>query len=226
MRVEIDLFSDFICPWSYIGKRQLDGALTRFMAERPDAEVVVRWTPYLLDPSIPAGGLPFRKSLEAKLGGASGADAMIAQIRETGQKAGVAFALERITTLPSTLRAHRLIYKAQTDGLPRATVDGLVESIFSAYFLHGADIGDPAVLANISLACGQEEASVMSYLLGDDHVQEVNALARLGGAMGIGGVPCFVFNRSVVLPGAQSSAALIEAMHHCDDSMQAQNRLN
>lgn len=225
MRVEIDLFSDFICPWSYIGKRQLDAALRRFAVERPDVEVLVRWTPYLLDPTTPLEGLPFRRSLEAKLGGAAGADAMMAQVREAGLKAGVDFALERITVLPNTLRPHRLIYRAQTDGLPQATVDGLVEGIFSAYFFHGENISDPAVLGHIAHVCGQEEEAVKSFLLGDDHAQAVNALARLGGAMGIGGVPCFVFNRRIVLPGAQPAAALIEAMHDCVESLQTRDGL-
>lgn len=224
MRIEIDLFSDFICPWSYIGKRQLDGALRRFAAERPDVELLVRWTPYFLDPSIPAEGRPFRESLEAKLGGATGAKAMLAQVEEAGRQAGVSFALERIAVLPNTQHAHRLIYKAQCDGLPQTTVDGLVEGIFSAHFSKGENIGDPAVLGRIAAACDQDEAAIATYLRGDDDAEAVNALARLGGAMGIGGVPCFVFNRSIVLPGAQPSAALGEAMHQCLESMQAHDR--
>lgn len=213
MRVEIDLFSDFICPWSYIGKRQLDAALSGFAIDRPDADVRVRWTPYFLDPSIPPQGLPLRASLEAKLGGAAGVDAMLAQVTAAGRNAGIDFALERIAVLPNTLRAHRLIYKAQTDGLSQTTVNELVEGIFSAYFFHSENIGDPVVLGRLARACGQEEAAVRAYLLADDDVDAVNALARLGGAMGIGGVPCFVFNRGIVLRGAQATAALIDAMH-------------
>ncbi len=215
MRVGIDLFSDFICPWSYIGKRELDAALSMFAADRPEVEMRVRWTPYFLDPSIPAEGRPFRASLDARTGGDAATDAMLAQVTEAGRNAGVDFSLERIALLPSTLKAHRLIYKAQTDGLSPATLNQLVEGIFTAYFFHGENIGDPLVLGRIAGACGRDEAPVLSYLLADDDVDAVNALARLGGAMGIGGVPCFVFNRSIVLSGAQPAAALVGAMQEC-----------
>jgi predicted DsbA family dithiol-disulfide isomerase len=225
MQVEIDLFSDFICPWSYIGKRQFDAAVSSFADDRPDVEVRVRWTPYFLDPSIPPQGLPFRKSLTAKAGEEAAADAMLAQVREAGRNAGIDFALERIAVLPNTLRAHRLIYKTQTDGLSPTTLNQLVEGIFSAYFSHGENIGDPLVLGRIARACGREEAPVLSYLLADDDVEAVNALARLGGAMGIGGVPCFVFNRDFVLSGAQPAAVLVEAMHDCVVGRQAMDGL-
>jgi len=225
MHIEIDLFSDFICPWSYIGKHQLDAALARFSADRPEVAVRVRWTPYLLDPSIPVQGRPFRASLVAKAGGEAAADAMLAGIREAGREAGIDFAPERIEVQPNTLHAHRLIYKAQSDGLSPATVYELVEGIFSAHFSHGKNIGDPVVLGRIAGACGQDETAIRTYLLADDDVDAVNALARLGEAMGIGGVPCFVFNRRIVLPGAQPAAALVEAMHDCVASRQAADGL-
>lgn len=225
MHIEIDLFSDFICPWSYIGKHQLDAALARFSADRPEVAVRVRWTPYLLDPSIPVQGRPFRASLVAKAGGEAAADAMLAGIREAGREAGIDFAPERIEVQPNTLHAHRLIYKAQSDGLSPATVYELVEGVFSAHFCNGENIGDPVVLGRIAGACGQDETAIRTYLLADDDVDAVNALARLGEAMGIGGVPCFVFNRRIVLPGAQPAAALVEAMHDCVASRQAADGL-
>ena len=131
----IDIVSDLVCPWCFIGKRHLEAAL----AAMPHVgNAVVRWHPFELNPDLPAAGVERRQYLEAKFGGPERAAQIYARVREAGERAGIPFDFDAIVRQPNTREAHRLIAWAQANG----DADPLVERLFRAYFLEGRDLTD------------------------------------------------------------------------------------
>ena len=157
--VKLDIMSDPICPWCYIGKTHLDRAL----AQRPDHPFLITWHPFQLNPEMPKEGVDRRAYLEGKFGGKEGAIKAYAPLVEHAEKAGLSINFEGIQKTPNTLDAHRLIHWAGIEGHQNAVVDAL----FTAYFVDGRDIGDADVLADIADSCGMD-ASVVLRLLGTD----------------------------------------------------------
>jgi predicted DsbA family dithiol-disulfide isomerase len=202
----IDVVSDVVCPWCYIGKRRLESALA--MGERPRLEI--RWHPFQLNPDIPAEGADRRSYLEAKFGGPQRAREIYARVEAAGQEAGIAFAFERIERQPNTVDAHRLIAWAQANALERT--DALVERLFKAYFTEGADIGDMHELARLAGEAGYDPAGALAHLRSDEGRADVAAADRRSKEMGISGVPFFIFNRRLAVSGAQPSAILADAL--------------
>jgi predicted DsbA family dithiol-disulfide isomerase len=202
----IDVISDVVCPWCYIGKRRLEAALGPDAAARPS----VRWHPFQLNPDLPAGGIERRGYLDAKFGGPERAREIYARVEAVGREVGIDFQFDRIVRQPNTLDAHRLIGWVQVAAPDCA--DRLVERLFEAYFTEGADIGDPAVLARLAGEAGCDAGAARDYLASDagrDTVAAADAQVR---AMGIGGVPFFIFNRRVAVSGAQPAELLRDAM--------------
>ena len=233
--ISIDVVSDVVCPWCFIGKRHLDKALTEWRAAHPDSEVTVNWHPFFLNPDTPEGGEPYRPFLEKKFGGPQGLAEIWQRVREAGKPAGVDFAFEKIELRANTLLAHRLIHWAQrvmspaepgtvssSDGAGSLCVPGnplcgqvtakLVEALFAAQFLDGRHVGDRAILAEIAGACGFDAAAVKAYLDGDEDAEAVKADADQSRRMGINGVPFFVFNQKLAASGAQPPEALLGVM--------------
>ncbi|HYF57507.1 MAG TPA: DsbA family oxidoreductase [Burkholderiaceae bacterium] len=201
----IDVVSDVVCPWCWIGKRQLEAALESLpAAERP----VVRWHAFQLNPDLPPGGIDRREYLERKFGGAERAAQIYARVREAGRTVGLALDFDRIERQPNTLDAHRLIAWAQE----RGDADPLVEALFRAYFVEGRYTGDPAVLAAIAGEAGFDAAAARAMLDGDDLREEIAESDRRMRESGIGGVPFFVFDRRLAVSGAQGTAALKDAL--------------
>ena len=206
----IDVVSDVVCPWCFIGKRHLDKALAQWRAEHPDSEVTVNWHPFFLNPDTPEGGEPYRPFLEKKFGGPQGLAEIWQRVREAGKPAGVDFAFEKIELRANTLLAHRLIHYAQKIDSNNAAK--LIEALFAAQFLDGRHVGDRAILAEIAGACGFDAAAVKAYLDGDEDAEAVKADADQSRRMGINGVPFFVFNQKLAASGAQPPEALLGVM--------------
>jgi len=206
----IDVVSDVVCPWCFVGKRHLDKALAQWRTEHPDGEVTVNWHPFFLNPDTPEGGEPYRPFLEKKFGGPQGLAEIWQRVREAGKPAGVDFAFEKIELRANTLAAHRLIHYAQKTDPGKAAM--LVEALFAAQFLEGRHVGDRAILAEIAGACGFDAAAAKAYLDSDEDADAVREDAEQSRRMGINGVPFFVFNQKLAASGAQPPEALLEAM--------------
>jgi predicted DsbA family dithiol-disulfide isomerase len=204
-RITVDIVSDAICPWCYIGKRRF----ARALAEAPGGiEVAVAWRPYQLNPEMPPGGMDRKAYLAAKFGGDARADEIYRAVREAGASVGIDFNFAGMTRTPNTVNAHRIIGLAGRAGVQDAVVDGL----FRAYFLEGRDIGDTDVLVDVAAAGGLEPGTLQAYLAGRDDVERVEAEDAMARRMGIQGVPCFIFNRKYAISGAQEPAAFVEAL--------------
>jgi len=194
----LDIMSDPICPWCYIGKAKLDAALR----EAPGTALDIHWRVYQLNPDMPAGGMDRTQYLENKFGGAEGARGVYGRIEQAVRDAGLPLDFGRITRTPNTLDAHRLIRWSRTPGRQEAVVDAL----FAAYFVEGVDIGDRDALIGIGVAQGMDE-DLLRRLYAEDAdralLENEDALAR---EMGVTGVPCFVLDETYALVGAQEAA--------------------
>jgi len=212
MTISIDVVSDVVCPWCFIGKRHLDRALELWRAEQPAGEVTVHWHPFFLNPDTPDSGEPYRPFLERKFGGPKQLEELWQRVSEAGHKAGIEFAFEKIELRANTLNAHRLIHHAQKYGAEGTAVNKLIEALFAAQFLEGRHLGDRAVLAAVAGECGMDRDAVQAYLDSAEDADEVRAAAGEMQRMGIGGVPFFIFNKRLAASGAQPPEALLKAM--------------
>ena len=208
MILNIDLVSDFVCPWCFLGKVRLDRALADLKATRPDLDVRINWLPFFLNPNTPPEGEPYREFLEAKFGGPIKVEAVLDKVRDAAAEDGLTYAFERIQTRPNTLQAHRLMYRAQSIGQTPARIQLLAGALFAAHFQEGRDIGDKDTLADIAAACGERREPVRAYLDRHDDLDKVKRMAEGVRKQGIEGVPFFILNRKMALSGAQSAAVL------------------
>ncbi len=202
--VQLDVISDTICPWCFIGKRRLEKAL----ALRTDVDVDVRWRPYQLDPTIPPGGKDRREYLEAKFGGPEGARKIYDNIRAAGADEDIAFAFDKIERTPNTINSHRLIRWAATADRQ----DAVVERLFRLYFLEGGDIESPESLVAVARETGMDADLVAELLAGDADVDLVEREIRTAQKIGVTGVPCFILANSFGVMGAQSADVLADAI--------------
>ncbi|RBP17182.1 putative DsbA family dithiol-disulfide isomerase [Roseiarcus fermentans] len=199
----IDVVSDVVCPWCYLGEKRLAAAL----ADEP-GPVVVRWRPYQLDPTIPEGGLDRTEYMERKFGRGGRLKEVHDRLTALGREAGVAFAFDRIGRAPNTLDAHRLIRWSASSGAQGAVVDRL----FQAYFVEGRDIGDRGVLVDIAAASGLDAALVARLFEEGADVDAVQGEIAEAQAIGVTGVPFFIFAGRLGVPGAQEAAVLKRAI--------------
>jgi len=193
--MHIDIVSDVICPWCFIGKRRLEKAL----ALRPELVAEITWRPFQLNPDMPPEGIERQAYLAAKFGSGAHAGRIYANVTEAGATVDIPFAFDRIRRTPSTRDAHRLVRYAAA----RGCADALVEALFRAYFTAGRDIGDRAVLADIAGEVGLEAGSVAAWLQGDAELDQMLAEDRSARRLGINAVPCFIFERQYAVSGAQ-----------------------
>jgi len=208
----VDIVSDVVCPWCYIGKRRLEAAL----ATRKGPAPTVRWHPFQLNPDIPVGGVDRRSYLEEKFGGPDRARDVYARVEAAGREAGIAFRFEKINRQPNTSAAHRLIAWAQA--VAPASADRLVERLFQAYFTEGVDIGVVHELARLAGESGCDPEAARAHLesaAGRAEMAEADARMK---SMGIGGVPFFIFNRRVAVSGAQPAELLADALAQAEQA--------
>ena len=198
----IDVFSDLVCPWCYIGIHRLTRALT----ERPRLRLERRWHPFMLSPDLPAAGIDRALYLTIRFGSRERARQMLAVVEETARRDGLPLNLHRITRTPNTLDAHRLVLLAESVGFGNALVDAL----FAAYFVDGLDIGDHDLLAELAAEAGvdPEQARACLASSGDADLARFQAEV-MGHQLDLHAVPCFIFERRFVLAGAQESLAFL-----------------
>ena len=198
--VKLDILSDPICPWCYIGKTNLDRALARSEELAGDHPFEIEWHPFQLNPEMPAEGADRRSYLEAKFGGKAQAVQIYARVTEVAAAAGLVFNFEAMERTPNTLNAHRLIYWAGIEGRQSLVVSAL----FRAYFCEGRDIGDAEVLADLADSAGMDGAVVARLLASDADMADIRARDAHSREMGINSVPTFIVDHRHAVPGAQS----------------------
>ena len=202
----IDVFFDFICPWCWIGTRHLASALRTFATLHPEVKTKVRWRPYPLLPDTPAEGLPYQAFYLSRLGSPTAVSMRRAQVQRAGQAAGIDFDFSRINVLPNTERAHGVVRKYRridAGGHPAR----LIERIFIAYFVEGADIGDEDVLQRLEFE--HNIAPAMALDAGPPSVCK-----PVGRGVTVSGLPHFVFNADVTISGAHPATTLVRAMQN------------
>ena len=211
--MQIDVISDTVCPWCFIGKRRL----MRAMALRPHIAFDVKWRPYRLDPTIPKTGLDRQAYMRAKFGDDPMAIVeMHKQIASEGAKDGIEFDFAAIKRRPDTLDSHRLIRWAEAAGVQ----DEVVERLFIAYFENGEDIGDIRVLADIADLSGMDGVEVAEMLEGDTDSALVEREDQIAHEMGVTGVPAMIFGGKLAVSGARDSDVLLSVINRAAE-MQA-----
>lgn len=209
--VTLDIFSDPICPWCYLGKAWLDRALE----QAGEAPFAIRWHPFQLNPDMPAEGMDRQTYLEAKFGGRDGVLRAYGPVVEAAQDSGVPIALDKITRTPNTRDAHRLIHWAGLEGRQSFVVQRLME----AYFREGRDISAPEVLADIADGVGMDAALVHRLLASDADGDTIDAADASAREMGVSSVPTFIVAGRHAVPGAQPPelwAKVIAELHSAE----------
>jgi predicted DsbA family dithiol-disulfide isomerase len=199
--MQIDVVSDTVCPWCFIGKRRL----MRAMALRPEIVFDVKWRPYRLDPTVPRGGMDRQAYMRAKFGDdPMKIVEMHKLIAAEGAKDGIEFDFAAIQRRPDTLDSHRLIRWAEANGVQ----DDVVERLFIAYFENGEDIGDIRVLADIADLCGMDGVEVAEMLESDTDKALVEREDQIAHEMGVTGVPAMIFGGKLAVSGAREPEML------------------
>jgi predicted DsbA family dithiol-disulfide isomerase len=202
--ITLDILSDPICPWCYIGKANLDRALEA----RPDHALTIQWHPFQLNPDMPPGGADRRAYLETKFGGKENAVKIYARIAEAAEAAGLKIDFGGIQRTPNTLDAHRLIHWAGLEGRQTAAVSRL----FKAYFEEGRDIGDREVLLEIAEGIGLDREMIARLFESDADLDDIRARDEHARQRGVTGVPTFVLANQHVLPGAQPTELWLQVI--------------
>lgn len=203
---------DVICPWCYLGKRRLARAIDLV----PEFNVVVRWRPFRLDPTIPAGGIDRADYLISKFGSLEAVGPAHEELTERGRAEGIIYNFDRITRAPNSVDAHRLVQWAAETGHQ----DDMVERLFAAYFSEGLDIGDKTVLADLALDAGFDH-SVVSRLASDEDRDQVVAEIENAYRIGVNGVPTFIVDRRLAVTGAHPAEVLVQAMEQAVSEREA-----
>lgn len=204
----IDVVSDVVCPWCYIGKRKLEATLSELRQREPGLDIAVRWHPFQLNPELPPQGLSRAAYLDAKFGGSARASEIYARVKRVGSEVGIAFDFDRIALQPNTLDAHRLIAWAQQ----RGDAGRLVERLFRAYFIEGRFVGDRDELVRNAADAGYSSEEVRALLATDACNDVVASEEREARDAGIDGVPFFIFNGKTAVAGAHDPETLLEAI--------------
>jgi len=198
--MQIDVISDTVCPWCYIGKRRLE----RAMKLRPQIQFDVRWRPFQLDPATPAEGVERRAYIERKFGSSEKVKPIHNALLEASTAEGIAFAFDKIARTPNTINSHRLIRWSHSANVQ----DAVVELLFRRYFIDGADIGDIAVLSQIGADAGMDRELVEELLNSDADREKVEHEDTMARKIGIGGVPTYLVGGKVLVTGAQDAEHL------------------
>jgi predicted DsbA family dithiol-disulfide isomerase len=204
--LRIDIVSDAICPWCYIGKRQLERALATLADE--GLHFSVHWNPFQLNPDMPREGRDRASYRMMKFGSADRVREMDARVTGAAANVGLDFRLDQIARTPNTLDAHRLIWLAGREDRQ----DAVMTAIFAAYFTQGRDIGDHSVLADCASEAGMDRASVAEFLAGDVAAKEMLAADRAAREAGVNGVPSFFLDGYSLYSGAMPAETMAEAL--------------
>ena len=206
MNLQIEVISDVVCPWCFIGKRRLEEALRQFELNDSGVSIEVQWRPFELNPDLPVSGMDRAEYLQRKFG--SGARDIYSRVSQAGRGVGIEFAFDSIARQPNTVSAHQLIWLAGQE----LRQDAMVETLFQAYFLEGADLTDQAVLVELAVRAGLQVPAAQQRLSDQSIRQAVVDDERVARELGVQGVPFFVFNRKFAVSGAQEPAVLLRAI--------------
>lgn len=204
----VDVISDVICPWCFIGKRRLEKALGNRLA-------IVRWHPFQLNPDMPAEGIDRREYRMKKFGSWERSLELDAQVAAAGSGDGIAFNFDKMARTPNTLDAHRLIWLAGEWGIQ----DAVVEALFVAYFTDGRDLSDRVTLSDLAAEAGLDRAEVAKLLASDAGLDVIRAGDERARSLGVSGVPFFVLNGKVALSGAQPPELFRQAFEQAGDAV-------
>jgi predicted DsbA family dithiol-disulfide isomerase len=202
--LSIDVVSDVVCPWCFIGKRRLEKAI----AQKPEIAVAVRYRPYFLNPWVPRAGMSRADYLTAKFGSVDRYRANAERIVAIARDEGLAYNVDAITRQPNTIDCHRLIHWAGE----RGDAARMKQRLMELYFTEGADLSDNEVLAGAARDCGMDAGHVRARLASDEDVDTVSADAEAARSAGIDGVPCFILGGVFAVSGAQPPDALADAI--------------
>ena len=203
--MQIEIYSDVVCPWCFIGKRRLERALDQLNGA---AQARITWRPFQLNPTMLKDGMDRTTYLEAKFGSLDAFHQMEEHVLAAGAAERILFAFEKVARTPNTFMAHRLIWYAEQQGRQ----DAVVESLFRGYFTEGADIGSGPVLTQLAGHAGLDDSAVESFLQREQGTTEVKAEEAIGHRIGIRGVPYFVINDSISISGAQPPDIFVSAI--------------
>ena len=202
--IPLDVVSDVMCPWCYIGKRRLEQAL----AATAGVDIDVRWRPFQLDATIPEGGMDRQEYLANKFGGAEGAAEVYKPVREAGAAEDIPFNFEAITRSPNTINAHRVIRWSHSVGLQ----DQVVEGLFKLYFIDGGDLTDNNALIEAAAEAGMDREIVERLINSDADIEETKNEIALAQQMGVTGVPTFIVGQKYAVVGAQGPEIIAGAI--------------
>jgi predicted DsbA family dithiol-disulfide isomerase len=202
----IDVYSDVVCPWCYIGKRKLEQALARLSEQ--NRAVTPHWRSFQLNPDMPSSGMARQDYVAAKFGGTERAKEIYARVTAAGAEVGLAFQFDKIERQPNTIHAHRLIRFAGLNGKQ----DAVVEALFRAFFLEFRDIGDIASLSDIASGAGLDRQMVFDFLSSDEAISAVQLEDETARRLGISGVPFFIFGGKYAVSGAQPAEVIFDAI--------------
>jgi len=208
--ISVDIISDVMCPWCYIGKRRLEAALGQVR----DIKVETRWHPFQLDSTLPKGGKDRQTYLNDKFGGPERAAEIYSRIKEAGAEDGIPFAFDKIGKSPNTIDCHRLILWARADNLQ----DAVAERLFQLYFLEGADLTLPETLVKAARDVGMEADLVEHLLTTDSDLDKIEQYLARAHEIGVTGVPFFIIDGRFALAGAESPETLAAAIMHAAET--------
>ncbi len=208
MALSIDIISDVVCPWCFIGKRRLESALRLYRERNPGSpEPKVTWHPFQLNPDLPAEGVDRDQYVKRKFG-ADRAGQVYGRITAVGKQVGIAFDFTKLTRQPNTLAAHSLIALAMDSGRQ----DAMVEALFRAFFLEGRDLTSADALAEVAAGAGLDAGEAKAFLASGRTRAHIEAEDKRARKLGVEGVPFFIFNERIAVSGAQEPEALLDAM--------------
>jgi len=200
--MQIDIVSDTVCPWCFIGKRRLERALAKAGLD----DVQIGWRPFQLNPDMPSEGMDRREYLKLKFGGDGSGGGMYQAIRAAGEDESIPFDFSAIRIQPNTIDSHRLIHFAGT----RGKQDAVVEALFRAYFTNGRNIGEIDALVDAAVDGGLDGEEVRAYLASDADRERIVEEDRVAREIGVQGVPCFIINRTYAVSGAQDPSVFLK----------------
>ena len=197
LMIELDIFSDTVCPWCYIGKKRLENALNKYK----NLVIKQTWRPFQLNPGMPPDGMDRQEYLISKFGSSDAAKTVYENIYEEGVKEGINFNFDLIEVTPNSFNSHRLLALAYNANMQEKVLDDLFES----YFLHGKDIGDPNILLEIAIKHNIDAEEFKSYLSDQENIEPLANEEIQAKKMGINSIPTFIVNKQIVINGAQTS---------------------
>jgi len=200
----VEVISDVICPWCYIGKRRLEKAIAALGDEH---DVRVRWHPFQLNPAMPKEGISRKEYRTKKFGSWERSMELDAKVIAVGESEGIRFAFDKVERTPNTVDAHRLIWLADQHGCQ----DAVVEALFLSYFSHGRDIGHAETMIDVVAEAGPGRQVVEEMLNSDDGIEAISTGRELSRQHNVDSVPFFIVNEDITLSGAQASEAFLEA---------------